>query len=171
MTRYPRWLVFFVVFLMIGTAGCGGSRVEKSAQLTDDDLAILAGLAEDTTTAQTAVEIISIPSQSDEFISDEAYKEPTPEDIMVKAVVELEDEELAKFTADETLAFEKKVQVALKRAHYYEGKIDGKVGPMTRKAIRSFQEDQGLKADGIAGPRTWAKLKSHFYLDEVEVLE
>ena len=35
---------------------------------------------------------------------------------------------------------------------------DGKFGGQTKTAVVSFQEDQGLKGDGIVGSKTWAKL-------------
>ncbi len=50
------------------------------------------------------------------------------------------------------------IQKALKNAGYYNGPIDGKVGSATRAAIKQFQEDQGLSADGVCGRRTWSKL-------------
>lgn len=40
------------------------------------------------------------------------------------------------------------------------GEIDGKVGPKTKEATKQFQSAMGLTADGIAGPKTWAALKS-----------
>jgi len=52
----------------------------------------------------------------------------------------------------------KQIQQALKNAGYYDGKIDGKVGPKTTVAIKQFQKDLGLKADGIAGKNTKEKL-------------
>ena len=52
------------------------------------------------------------------------------------------------------------IQHALKGAGYYQGTIDGKVGSRTKEAIRNFQKDQGLEADGVCGRQTWAKLKS-----------
>ena len=52
------------------------------------------------------------------------------------------------------------IQKALKKAGYYNGAIDGKVGPGTRDAIASFKKDNGLTADGVCGRGTWAKLKS-----------
>jgi len=55
----------------------------------------------------------------------------------------------------------KEIQTALKNAGYYAGLIDGKVGPMTKKAIEAFQKANGIKADGKVGPRTWAVLSSH----------
>lgn len=51
------------------------------------------------------------------------------------------------------------IQKALAQAGYYQGTIDGIIGPKTRRAIRSFQEANGLKVDGKCGPLTWEKLK------------
>jgi len=53
------------------------------------------------------------------------------------------------------------IQQALKNANLYEGKIDGIIGPNTRKAIEAFQAQSGLKADGKVGPKTWQKLKEY----------
>ena len=58
------------------------------------------------------------------------------------------------------------IQKALKKAGYYNGAIDGKVGPGTRDAISAFQKDNGLTADGVCGRGTWAKLKS--YLEAIK---
>ena len=51
------------------------------------------------------------------------------------------------------------IQKALKSAGYYDGALDGKIGPGTRKAIKAFQKDNGLTADGIVGRSTWNKLQ------------
>jgi len=52
----------------------------------------------------------------------------------------------------------KDIQTALKNAGYYNGPIDGKIGPMSRESIRSFQNEHQLKADGICGKKTWQQL-------------
>ncbi len=53
------------------------------------------------------------------------------------------------------------IQKALKGAGYYSGGVDGKIGPDSREAIRNFQKDNGLTADGVCGRQTWNKLKTH----------
>lgn len=55
----------------------------------------------------------------------------------------------------------KEIQRALKQAGFYKGKIDGKIGPRTKKAIREFQKANKLKPDGIVGSKTWKQLISY----------
>lgn len=50
------------------------------------------------------------------------------------------------------------IQTALKNAGYYQGDIDGKIGPMSREAIEDFQKENDLQVDGKVGPKTWALL-------------
>lgn len=47
------------------------------------------------------------------------------------------------------------IQTALKNAGFYSGNVDGKIGPMTKKAIIEFQKANGLQPDGKVGPKTW----------------
>lgn len=46
------------------------------------------------------------------------------------------------------------VQQALKDKGYYDYTVDGIFGTRTQSAVKSFQRDNGLKADGIAGEMT-----------------
>ncbi len=48
----------------------------------------------------------------------------------------------------------RQIQTKLKQLGYYNGSIDGIFGNNTKKAVISFQKSCGLKADGIAGPKT-----------------
>ncbi|HAJ56477.1 MAG TPA: hypothetical protein DCL35_01765 [Candidatus Omnitrophica bacterium] len=55
--------------------------------------------------------------------------------------------------AAETMS-KKQIQQALKNAGYYDGTIDGKIGPRTKEAIKEFQKSSGLYVDGVAGRKT-----------------
>jgi len=50
------------------------------------------------------------------------------------------------------------IQQALQNAGLYQGSIDGVIGKKTKSAIKAFQEQNGLTADGKVGKKTWAKL-------------
>lgn len=45
---------------------------------------------------------------------------------------------------------------------------DGKFGPKTLLMVKMFQDAEGLKADGIVGPQTWAKLEPYMKKDDPE---
>lgn len=48
----------------------------------------------------------------------------------------------------------RQIQKKLKELGYYKGSVDGIYGTGTQKAVRSFQKNCGITADGIAGPKT-----------------
>ena len=64
-------------------------------------------------------------------------------------------------TATGNLTHEQQIQTALKAAGIYNGAIDGKIGPATKRAIEQFQTSNNLKADGKVGPKTWAALERY----------
>ena len=55
----------------------------------------------------------------------------------------------------------KQVQIALRKAGFYKGDIDGKQGPKTKEAIKAFQKARGLKVDGVVGKTTWQALSRY----------
>lgn len=55
----------------------------------------------------------------------------------------------------------KEIQECLKNAGFYKGEIDGVKGRKTRSAIRKFQAENGLVADGVVGKRTWEALSRY----------
>lgn len=52
----------------------------------------------------------------------------------------------------------RKIQQKLKNWGYYSGAVDGIYGTQTQKAVRWFQQKNGLTVDGIAGPKTLAAM-------------
>lgn len=50
------------------------------------------------------------------------------------------------------------VQERLGRLRRYDGSVDGRMGPETEAAVRAFQRERGLEADGLVGPETWRTL-------------
>ena len=57
-------------------------------------------------------------------------------------------------TGDDVIA----VQKRLKQWGYYSGAVDGIFGYATERAVRWFQEKNGLTADGVVGEKTAAAL-------------
>ena len=55
----------------------------------------------------------------------------------------------------------KLMQKLLEAKGYELGAQDGVFGPKTASALERFQSQHGLVADGICGPKTWAKLLSN----------
>ena len=51
------------------------------------------------------------------------------------------------------------LQTNLNNRGYYEGKVDGKFGPKTEKAVMDFQKDLGKPVSGTVGPKTWEALQ------------
>ena len=52
----------------------------------------------------------------------------------------------------------REIQKALKYNGYYNGEIDGIFGENTKAAVKNFQRDSGLTADGIVGDKTMKAL-------------
>ncbi|MEW9702411.1 spore cortex-lytic enzyme [Paenibacillus sp. SI8] len=53
------------------------------------------------------------------------------------------------------------VQFRLKMLGYYQPQIDGKYGSATTAAVRNFQYNYGLTADGVTGTNTWNALRKY----------
>jgi peptidoglycan hydrolase-like protein with peptidoglycan-binding domain len=54
------------------------------------------------------------------------------------------------------------IQQALAKAGYDPGKIDGQLGARSKSALRRFQKDKGLAADGLVGSKTIRTLLEYF---------
>lgn len=50
------------------------------------------------------------------------------------------------------------LQALLTARGYYTAGISGSIDELTDQAIRAYQRDAGLDADGVAGPKTWQSI-------------
>lgn len=50
------------------------------------------------------------------------------------------------------------LQTLLRAKGFYRARVDGDFGPVTDRAVRSFQKAVGIAVDGWVGPVTWSKL-------------
>ena len=57
----------------------------------------------------------------------------------------------------------RQIQQALHGAGLDPGPIDGRLGQRTQRAIREFQQTNGLSVDGKVGPKTWTKLQPYLH--------
>jgi len=132
-------LVMLIVFAVC-FAGCAKKDTETSDSLEAVSMETLTATVNTTQTLRRAQSSVLPPGQPAQRGVAQAIKEPP-----------LPPQGPYKPTARE-------IQAALKNAGYYRGNVDGKVGPLTKKAIQEFQESNGLQADGKVGAKTWALL-------------
>ena len=129
--------IILALTLIIYTAGCGKKQtaMEETPQpLSMEELGSISTL--DTTPAATKPQVTQAPSTT------EVKLEPLPPSGPYKPTTQ-------------------EIQTALKNAGYYTGAIDGKIGPLSKKAIEEFQKANGLGVDGKVGLRTWAVLSKY----------
>ncbi len=164
MKRYKLGLIALFGIALVAT-GCN-KKTNDQANLqgtgfetaTTEDLAQLPQASTSTTANQQAgIEVLPIE------VSPITQGVPAPgpqvtSQMSKKAATTVES---ATNTAIETLNHEQQIQTALKNAGFYTGKIDGKIGPGSKKAIEAFQTSKGLKADGKVGPKTWTALEAY----------
>ncbi len=138
---------FIILALAIGVCLWGCSKKESSEELTQEPMSMESLSTMSTTETKAAApemkpEVKVMPVQPAAATQAEPALEPLPPSGPYKP------------TASE-------IQTALTNAGYYSGKVDGKIGPKTKKAVEEFQKANGLQADGKVGPKTWAALSKH----------
>ena len=144
---HPRMFMFSAA-LLITANGCAGSRYTQELGRLKSDMGLM-----DQRVSQLERGSVEPPTGS-LWPSDAAA--PSPSASTTSSSVFPSANAVSK-------PAKKQIQQALKNAGFYKGSIHGKLGPKTRDAIREFQRANGLKADGVAGVNTWAKLSP--YLD------
>ena len=154
-----RWHLGLAVFLALAlvAAGCAKKSADQ-ASLTDgttgfdstntEELAQLPQSGNSGTSNQQAgVEVLPI--------------ETSPVTQMAPASIPSQTGSAISEGGSTSSSHTQQIQTALKNAGLYAGKIDGKLGPASKRAIIAFQQNNGLKADGKVGPKTWAALEPY----------
>ncbi len=81
----------------------------------------------------------------------------TPAPVVTAAPTAVSEANLASGSKGEAV---EQLQQRLKDLGYYDGKVDGDFGSGTKKAVKWFQRQNGLNADGVVGAATRALLYS-----------
>ena len=79
-------------------------------------------------------------------------------DTVKKYLTTIEQKNWSQLTSKNSSAWIMAVQIALEKRGIDVGKVDGIFGAGTRAAVRTFQEKNGITADGLPGPQTIAEL-------------
>lgn len=148
-------LVFAAVLMVVPlvVVGCK-SKVDKDTEMIDIE----------TTEAMIPIEDVVVTQSS--VTEPYAIQVVSQETIPPTAAVPSTADTAASSAKQDRLARNKEIQTALKAANFYTGKIDGKVGPKTKRAIVEFQKAKGLKPDGKVGPKTWGELEKYLTIQQ-----
>jgi peptidoglycan hydrolase-like protein with peptidoglycan-binding domain len=135
-------LVLVVVFGLTSFIGCNRKKKEEAADLngvvTENVVSVTDNSQNADMTNSVPVVVENASAAASTEVSEPAMA-PAPVDVSGKPTT-------------------KQIQQALKNAGLYNGKVDGNIGPKTKKAIETFQTQNGLKADGKVGRKTWKAL-------------
>lgn len=116
----------------------------------------------DLTQTITSPEVIEIPA-----VPQQPAQQVPVEPVQAPVAAKTEAPMTAAAMLPEGIEGNKQIQAALKNANLYFGEVDGKIGPLTRKAIEEFQKMKGLKVDGKVGPITWGELQKYLNVQPV----
>ena len=139
-------LLLVVVFAAMSLTGCGKKKKDEAASMEGLNGVVsenVVSVTEPTTTGQ-GTESVPVVVDNAENAAQNAAETAGLADIPAAG----------KPTA-------KQIQQALKNSGFYNGKIDGDIGPKTKKGIEEFQAKNGLKADGKVGAKTWKALAAY----------
>ena len=135
-------LVLVVVFGLTSFIGCNKKKKEDAADLNG-------------VTTENVVSVTDSSAQGADLTNSVPV---VVENASAASSTEVAEPAMAPATDVTGKPSPKEIQQALKNAGLYDGKVDGHVGPKTKKAIEAFQTQNGLKADGKVGRKTWKAL-------------
>lgn len=137
----------FVIILLVSLGGCATARRQKDLEmqtLRNQVTVLESQLQNKEEEINTLRDALSKATQENETTVKQAKKK--------KVIGEVKSRPTAKM-----------IQIALKNAGFDPGRIDGKMGKLTRDALKAFQKANNLTADGKAGKETWDLLVKYLY--------
>ncbi|MDP8266363.1 MAG: peptidoglycan-binding protein [Candidatus Aceula meridiana] len=148
---------FFIIICFLFSLAASGCATTGS-QANIDNLSNRVHILEDTLRSKDH-EINKLEKQINTLSRDISAKDKTIRDLTpAPKPITKTDDHLGVIRVDATV---EDVQNALKSTGYYNGNVDGKLGPLTISAIADFQKENGLTSDSVVGKQTWDKLKSY----------
>jgi peptidoglycan hydrolase-like protein with peptidoglycan-binding domain len=135
---------FLVAIALVFVAGCAKKAEEP--------------VSEEVISEELAPSLETQASQTPQIVQPQIAGTPVASEAQPTGAVALEPANQPVVSEKPTI---ESIQQALKNAGLYSGKIDGVLGPKTKKAIETFQAKNNLKVDGKVGPKTWEKLKTY----------
>jgi len=141
-----KFYLLFVLGIAALTAGCGEKNSQTSPMMPNEQF----GAGKEIT--------ISLNGQAPSVTEVTPAGTAVPTSATIAQVGEMPMDAAAPVAETPT---NQQIQQALKNAGLYEGAIDGSLGRKSKAAIKAFQEQNGLTADGKVGKKTWAKLISY----------
>ena len=136
-------LVLVVVFGLTSFIGCNKKKKDEAADLNGVATENVVSVTDNSTQNADMTNSVPVVVENASAAASADVNEPA----MASAPVDVSGKPTPK-----------EIQQALKNAGLYDGKVDGNVGPRTKKAIEAFQSQNGLKADGKVGRKTWKAL-------------
>lgn len=64
-----------------------------------------------------------------------------------------------------------KLQQRLKNLSFYAGTVDGQFGPNTKNAVSKFQQNNGLKSDGVVGYVTESTIERAIWVSQRQTIQ
>jgi peptidoglycan hydrolase-like protein with peptidoglycan-binding domain len=159
--------IIAMIFAALALTACG--QVDAEAQATTVAMAVqlttIAQETEDVAAQPTATPTEQLEATSTHTADPTATPEPTATDLPAPTATPYVVPDWPLFRNGDEGPEVYAIQWLL-RAHGYNLSVDGQFGAQTRSRVIAFQGDQGLAADGIVGPNTWAALVDLPLVDE-----
>lgn len=172
MKQYKLVLLVGILAFSVALSGCFGKKSSEQASATGFE------------TLSTTEELAQLPqSSATTSSSQQAGIETLPvETSPVTQSMEVASHDLGQAassaitqaaTATQAVSSSRntQIQTALKNAGFYNGSIDGKIGPASKRAIEAFQKSNNLKVDGKVGPKTWAAMEKYLSSSAAAAIE